>query len=119
MNQYEQAAFEVEQAFKKNGASVQLKVITPSELNPVTGEEINGGEIITTDTNAMFSVITDTLARSLKGYENGDRLLKLPASVTPRPGDYIVYHEQEFRIIDVLPLEPGGIPIMYTVQARR
>lgn len=124
MNQYEEAARDVEQAFIENGANVQLKVVTPGKFDPTT--QTTGPETIELiDTHAMFGLITDTLARSLSGATNGggiisgDRLIKLPASVTPKPGHFIVHEGKAYRVIDVLPTAPGGIPIMYNVQARR
>ena len=119
---------------EKYGMALTLKRITPGIYNPNTGSD--GGDVTAIPTTyPCFGLVEEYSEYMIAGslVKRGDKKLLLSAkglTITPQIGDIIVMSDGNWFIPEgggqetssfqpIIPLAPGGIPVMYTIQIRK
>jgi hypothetical protein len=102
---------------KKYGFAATLKRTTPG-----SGPAWNPGPSINAEfpVLALFETYSDGMIDGTT-ILYGDRKLLLSAEhleATPRTTDKLIINGEEYNIINVLPLAPGGVSILFTLQIR-
>ena len=109
------------ETIKEDGAEITITqtAFNGSNYDPETDSD--GGTPATDDTYAV------KLNYKMEQIDNtniimGDVLFLIPAknlTLIIKPGDLLTFVSEDYRVINSLPLEPDGIPILYKVQARK
>lgn len=114
-----------ERSIKKAGSGMTLRRVTPGVFDPAIGAETGG----TTTDYPCVGVIG---APELKGFGNvfedgtllqaGDIQVTLGAEtlpVEPVAGDVLVIGGVAYHVVTGLPVEPGGVALVYKVVGRK
>ena len=103
--------------FGQTAAIIRTEVKEPSNpWDPSTGETV-----VTEYT--VQAVVTEYAQRLIDGVsvKYGDKLVLVASSglaVTPAPNDSISVGGQTFSVVSVNVVAPGGVPLVYNLQAR-
>lgn len=100
------------------GTAATFTRTTGSTFNPATGS-YTGGTVVTIAGNA---VRMDYAKGEIDGelVQRGDfKLLFGGAAGEPAIGDTVAFGGNNYRVMDVSPLSPAGVSVMYDVQCRR
>src|SRR5512135_2220423 len=122
MPNYSEIAAKISSNLAKAGAAVTLRKISPGTHNYTTGQFSGGSQ---TDYQVYGLLQSGTVGSTGQRYFNNtlvqtnDRIFLLSTGAVPEPGDQVVFGDQVLNVVSVLPVDPGGIPIMYRVLARK
>ena len=99
------------------GRTVTLRQVTGgSAYNPLTDTMTNA----TTDT-AVKAVFTSFKQDEIDGtlIMRGDKKVLLAAGIEPKGNDVIVDGATQYRVIEIMTVQPGDTTILYTLQVRK
>jgi len=99
------------------GASITLKRTTPGTLDPVTGIESSASTANLTTTGIVKTYATKLIDGTR--IQAGDRLLILDDTQVPDMTDQVLIGAEYWNIIDIMPVDPAGTPLVYFVQVRK
>ena len=103
------------------GAPLMLTRSTAGAYNPATGA---AAVALTISASIGVGAAFDFPAVNAPGSDilRGDKKILVSAtglSFAPQPGDYLTIGGVQHSVINVKTLAPAGVPVLYTVQARR
>jgi hypothetical protein len=122
---YGAVARKVKAGLAKAGTVMSLRQTSVGTYNPTTGE-ISGGVVV--DSQVIGLMITQSLQTSGAGERffagtqvlAQDKFVTLEAlAATPRTGDQLIIGGTVYNIVVVVPVEPGGVSLMYKVMVRK
>lgn len=107
------------QMLGSKGAPLTFTRSVAGAYNPATG-----AAAVTLTSYTVTGAVLDFPAVNAPGSDilRGDKKILIGAAgltVAPQPGDYLTIQGVQHSIINVKTLAPAGVPVLYTVQARR
>lgn len=116
-------AAEVDAALKSVGSTDAGFTAVLAQTTVTGGDPWNPGSGTSTTVNTNVTVVVDTYEKSeIDGttIQAGDRkvLMTAIAGVEPKPSDVLTISGTAYTVINVWPLAPAGVTVMYEVQAR-
>lgn len=100
------------------GRTVQIVYKTAGTYNPTLDALDNDSE----ETVEVKAIITNFSKRDVSAslVEQGDLQVMIAANVTkPKTNDIVSDNGEEFTIVNVVEIKPGGTPILYKLQVRK
>lgn len=113
-----------ERSIKKAGMTMTLRRVTPGVFDPAIGAETGG---TTTDYPCVGVISVPTMAGG-NTWENGTLIQAGDIQVTlgaetlpvePVAGDVLVIGGVAYHVVTGLPVEPGGVALVYKVVGRK
>lgn len=107
----------------KAGVTMTLRQVVAGTYDPVTGTYSGGS---TTDYEVM-ALVQSGSATGQRFFNNvlvqtDDQMVLLAASglaIAPAPGDLLIMDGVSHTIVSVIPIQPGLVPLLYRILARK
>jgi len=120
---YAATATKAAAAIRKSGMAMTLRVTTPGVYDPATGTDAGASDA----DHAACGLLTNPFRGQQESYfantlvQSGDKVVLMGADVAVRPqaGHRLVIGSDIWNVVAVVPVEPGGVPLLYKVQVRR
>lgn len=111
---YEGLAKTAAQLIKEKGQAVVLRRATVSVYAAESGAQVTYNNV------GMFGAVFDWPSKDVDGHQilRGDKKVLMESSQEPTSKDRLIIGGVEHEIVNAKPLAPGGIAVIYTVQAR-
>ena len=118
MSFYENAAQTSAILIAKRGLEFVFTRVTGASIDPVTGVKTPGISVEFKPRGIYKRISKDDLIGSTL-IQQGDKLLIIDDTFRPMLSDTVLIEGASWNIIDVTPVNPGGIDIIYYVHVRR
>ena len=118
---YDKTASSALRMIKSKGMAMILRVATEGAYIPGSGTPTQ-----TTTDYPVFGVLTNPFVIQKQTFfansliESNDRVVLMGAGGgEPSPGDIMIINGAQWAVVSVIPIAPGGTPIIYKVQIRK
>lgn len=111
---YEGLAATAAKLIREKGQAIALRRAVVSSYAPESGSTVSYNNL------GMFGAVFDWPAKEVDGTSilRGDKKILLEASQAPTTKDRMIIGGVDHEIISSKPLAPGGVAVIYIVQAR-
>lgn len=99
------------------GQTFTFRRVAGRVIDPITGAVTPGATTTHSAPGVMTSLKKDFIEGAM--VEQGDRQFIIDSSFEPEPTDKVIFDSEEWRIAAIEPVSPGGVPLIYKIQARR
>lgn len=101
------------------GTPIVLQRDSGETFDPVT-DVVTPGSTANLTVSGVFSKTTQSVKDSFGGnVQSGDRVLIIDATQTPQTSDRVVVGGYPWKIVEIQPVSPAGIALIYRVLVRQ